>query len=121
METAVAPHAQADAAAHGGVFGQPAGADAKGAIRVQLLAHDQFQDAVCGYRGDGVFAHGQRHEGIHQGLRMQADQMAAVLGQLPAGEGLFQRLRQTLVGNRRATVDPQSFEEVLDGPRAIAR
>ena len=83
METAVAPHAQADAAAHWRVFGEPAGADAEAAVVVLFLAHDQFQHAVSGNRGDRVFAHRQRHHCVDQRLRMQTDQMRAVLGQLP--------------------------------------
>ncbi|MNI57580.1 hypothetical protein D3C73_1126480 [compost metagenome] len=79
METAVTPHPQADAAAHGGVFGQPAGTDAQAAIGVQLLAHDQFQHAVGGDRSDGVFAHGQRHQRVDQRLGMQANQVRTVL------------------------------------------
>ncbi|MNQ89496.1 hypothetical protein D3C85_1048050 [compost metagenome] len=88
---------------------------------MQFLAHDQFQNAVGGNRSDGVFAHGQRHEGVQQCLRMQADQMTAVLRQLAAGEGLLQRLRQTVVLNRGPTVDPQAIEEVFDRPRTVAR
>ncbi|MNL03234.1 hypothetical protein D3C87_1237650 [compost metagenome] len=121
MEAAVATDPQADAAANRRVFGEPAGTDAEAAIGMQFLAHDQFQNAVGGNRSNRVFAHGQRHEGIDQGLCVQAHQVAAVFRQLTAGEGLLQRLRETLVFNRGATVDPQAIEEVLDRPRAVAR
>ena len=121
VETAVAPNPQADAATYRCVLGQPAGADAQATVRVHFLTHDQFQDAVGGDRGDGVFAHGQRHQCIHQRLGMQADQVRAVLRQLATGQGLLQGLCQAIEGHGGSPVYPQTIEEVLDHPRAVTR
>ena len=52
---------------------------------------------------------------------MQADQVGAVLRQLAAGQGLFEGFFQAVELHLGFTVDPHAIEEVLDGPRAIAR
>ena len=61
-----------------------------------FLAHDQLQHAIAGDRGDGVFATADRHQGIDQRLRLQADQVITACRQLAASEGLGQGFAQAI-------------------------
>ena len=121
MEAAVAPQAQADGRAEGGVFSQPAGAKPQAAVGVALLAHDQLQHTVAGNRGDGVFAHAQRYQRVHQCLGVQADQVRAVVRQLARGQGLVEGVGDAVDYHAVAADQAQAGQEVFDSPRAIAR
>ncbi|MNZ62530.1 hypothetical protein D3C78_806550 [compost metagenome] len=85
-----------------------------------LLTHDQFQYPVGGNRGNRILAHGQRHQGIHQCLSVQAHQVSAIARQLAAGQRLFQGLRQAIELHLGVAGDTQPVQEVLNRPRAIA-
>ncbi|MCY1183229.1 hypothetical protein D9M73_238350 [compost metagenome] len=92
METTVAAQTQGHGGTDRQVMGQPAGSDAQGAVGMLFLAHDQLQRAVAGQGSDGVLAHRQADQCLHQRLRLQANQMLERTRQQAPRQRLAQRL-----------------------------
>ena len=121
MKTAVAAHAQADRRADCGMFGKPARTDAQAAISMPLLTYDQLQQTVLRDRGNGVFAHVQRDQCVHQCLGVHAHKMAAIFRQLSASQGLSQSFLQAIELHRSVSRQPQPLQEVLNRPARLPR
>ncbi|MNO92981.1 hypothetical protein D3C76_845690 [compost metagenome] len=91
------------------------------AVRLPLLAHDQFQYAVAGDRGDGVFAAADRYQRIDQGLGMQPHQMITPSRQLTTGQRLAQRLAKAVQLYLAVGIQAKAGEEGVDTLLSIAR
>ena len=86
-----------------------------------FLTHDELQHAILRDRGDGVFAHVQRDQGIDQRLCMHAHQMAAVFRQLAASKSLSQCFLQACKLYRAVGAQAKAFKEVFNCPCTLAR
>ncbi|MNP31539.1 hypothetical protein D3C76_1246620 [compost metagenome] len=86
-----------------------------------FLAHDQLQRAVTGQGSDGVLAHRQADQRLHQGLRLQAHQVLEGVWQQASAQGLAQRLAQAIQFHLGFAVQAMLVEPGLDARLGLAR